>query len=169
MKSKIFTIVLLFCIPFIVGSCSNNEPTEFVAKLTTVSELNTSAGFAWLEPEISIYQVDTTTIKAIKTSWESNKRDFTLFVNPSCSCVGTKKLFPHLVRVLREAGIPESYLKIYSMRSATDKLPEDVKTKGLTVTYLPTIYIRNNDVTVKVITENPVNSTVEQEILLSLQ
>jgi hypothetical protein len=156
-------------IPILFTSCASNEPTEYVAKLTTVSELNNTAGFSWLEPEIATYTVDTNVINSIKTSWQSNQRQFTVFVNPSCSCEGTKKLFPHFIRVLRDAGIPESAMKIYSMRSSSDKLPDDVKAQGFTIEFLPTIYIRNNGSNVKVITANPVNSTIESEILQSLQ
>lgn len=169
MKYRLTLLLLTLIVPLFISSCANNEPTEYEAKLTTISELNNSAGFAWLEPEISTYQVDATVINQIKTSWETNKREFTIFVNPSCSCEGTKKLFPHFIRVLREAGIPESHLKIYTMRSAEDKLPEDVKTQGFTVSFLPTIYIRNNGTNVKVITENPASSTIEGEVLQSLQ
>lgn len=169
MKYRLSLLLLTLFVPLFISSCANNEPTEYEAKLTTVAELNNSAGFAWLEPEITTYQVDAAVINQIKASWETNKRDFTIFVNPSCSCTGTKKLFPHFIRVLREAGIPETYLKIYTMRSAEDKLPETVKTQGFSVAFLPTIYIRNNGTNVKVITENPASSTIESEILQSLQ
>ncbi|MBL8004417.1 MAG: hypothetical protein JNL36_04895 [Candidatus Kapabacteria bacterium] len=169
MKYRFSLLTLLLVIPILFTSCASNEPTEYVAKLTTVSELNNTAGFSWLEPEIATYTVDTNVINSIKTSWQSNQRQFTVFVNPSCSCEGTKKLFPHFIRVLRDAGIPESAMKIYSMRSSSDKLPDDVKAQGFTIEFLPTIYIRNNGSNVKVITANPVNSTIESEILQSLQ
>lgn len=169
MKYRFSLLTLLLVIPILFTSCASNEPTEYIAKLTTVSELNNTAGFSWLEPEIATYTVDTNVINSIKTSWQSNQRQFTVFVNPSCSCEGTKKLFPHFIRVLRDAGIPESAMKIYSMRSSSDKLPDDVKAQGFTIEFLPTIYIRNNGSNVKVITANPVNSTIESEILQSLQ
>jgi len=169
MKYRFSLVTLLLVIPILLGSCASNEPTEYVAKLTTVAELNNTAGFSWLEPEIVTYTVDTAVINQIKTSWQTNKRQFTVFVNPSCSCEGTKKLFPHFIRVLREAGIPDSYMNIYSMRSSSDKLPDDIKAQGYTIEFLPTIYIRNNSSTVKVITANPVNNTIEGEILQSLQ
>lgn len=169
MKFRNSFLTFLLVIPILLVSCASNEPTEYVAKLTTIAELNNTAGFSWLEPEIASYSVDTNVINSIKTSWLSNPRQFTVFVNPSCSCEGTKKLFPHFIRVLRDAGIPESAMKIYSMRSSSDKLPDDVKAQGFTLEFLPTIYIRNNGTNVKVITANPVNTTIESEILQSLQ
>jgi len=169
MKYLFSLLTLLLVIPILFVSCASNEPTEYVAKLTTVAELNNTAGFSWLEPEIATYTVDTNVINSIKTSWQTNQRQFTVFVNPSCSCEGTKKLFPHFIRVLRDAGIPESSLRIYSMRSSTDKLPDDVKAEGYAIADLPTIYIRNNGATVKVISKEISNTTVEALVLQSLQ
>ncbi|MFM8455503.1 MAG: hypothetical protein ACKOAK_01935, partial [Ignavibacteria bacterium] len=65
------------------------------------------------------------------------------FVNPSCSCDGTKKTFPHAIRILKDADIPDDRIVIYSMKSHTDDHP--LKDK-FTLRDLPSIFITVNDV-----------------------
>ena len=64
-------------------------------------------------------------------------------LKPSCSCRGTMKLFPQIMKTLVESKIDMDLVEIWSMRSETDEHPY---MDHLSVTDLPVIFILRNNV-----------------------
>jgi hypothetical protein len=89
-----------------------------------------------------------------------------MYVNASCTCTGTKKNFPRLVRALRDAGVPESEVTIYNMLNASTNHPDMDK---YPVTALPTFYfIRTSIAPVSVASQDTL-STIEAKVALLLK
>lgn len=142
------TITSLFMMIIVAGSVllssctTSTEPTSNSATLLTMSELSSSAGYAWFDAEKSMYTPDDSKIRDINSEFKQKNQKIYFFVNPSCSCNGTKKTFPHAIRILKDAGVTEDRIVIYSMKSYTDDHP--LKDK-FTLRGLPTIFVTVND------------------------
>jgi hypothetical protein len=135
-------ILALVCCVLIAGtmfiSCTDSTSTAGTATLLTLSELRNSAGYTWFDAEIALYTPDNALVQQISQAWQEKKQKVYFFVNPSCTCNGTKKTFPHAIRILKDAGIPDSMIVIYSMRSAKDDHPLQSR---FTLRGLPSIFI----------------------------
>jgi len=99
--------------------CSES-PTEYVAEEFTVSQIARQPGYAWFLQEKDSYQPDPALVAQIQAKLGTLDSCY-LFVNPSCSCYGTQKHFPHFVRCMELAGFSESKIAIISMRTASTK------------------------------------------------
>ncbi len=100
-------------------SCSDTA-TEYVADEFTVAQIARQPGYAWFTQEKDSYQPDPALIAQIQSRLDMVDSCY-LFVNPSCSCNGTQKHFPHFVRCMELAGFALDRITIVSMRSATTK------------------------------------------------
>lgn len=134
-------IMIIFGITMLASCTTNTEPSGS-ATLLPLSEISNNAGYSWFEAEKAIYQPDDSKIREISDSYKNKNQKIYFFVNPSCSCDGTKKHFPHAIRILKDAGIPDDKIVIYSMKSHTDNHPlmDRFQLRGL-----PTIFITVND------------------------
>ncbi|GIV55643.1 MAG: hypothetical protein KatS3mg040_0411 [Candidatus Kapaibacterium sp.] len=99
--------------------CSDS-PTEYVAEEFTVSQIARQPGYAWFLQEKDSYQPDPALVAQIQAKLGTLDSCY-LFVNPSCSCNGTQKHFPHFVRCMELAGFSSSKIAIISMRTASTK------------------------------------------------
>lgn len=99
--------------------CSES-PTEYIAEEFTVSQIARQPGYAWFLQEKDSYQPDPALVAQIRAKLGTLDSSY-LFVNPSCSCNGTQKHFPHFVRCMELAGFSESKIAIISMRTASTK------------------------------------------------
>lgn len=126
---------------FGVTSCTTEAPPTD-AQLMTIQELNSSAGYAWFPSETSLYTPNAAIVNQLKTSFDTNTQKITVYVKPACSCKGTQKLFPQVMKTLFAANIPMRCVTIYSMRSSADKHPMMDK---FVVSTLPVFYITRND------------------------
>lgn len=139
MTRLIISVVLLLCTVILVG-CSTDEP-EYVAERLTVEELNTSAGFIWFPAETSLYQPNPAKVAEVRTNFTATTKAV-IFVRPTCSCRGTQKLFPQVVKTLMEANVPMDRVEIYSVRSTKDKHPYQNR---ITLNELPAVFIDRSD------------------------
>lgn len=131
-----FTISL-FCL----SSCTSEAPPTD-AQVMTIQELNSSAGYSWFPSETGLYTPDAAIVNQLKTSFDTNTQKITVYVKPACSCKGTQKLFPQVMKTLMAASIPMRCVTIYSMRTSADKHPMMTK---FVVNTLPVFYITRND------------------------
>lgn len=127
---------------FVLSSCTSTTEPNGTATLLTLNQISNNAGYAWFDAEKTLYVPDDSKIREISANFKNKNQKIYFFVNPSCSCEGTKKTFPHAIRILKDAGIPDERIVIYSMKSHTDDHPlkDRFKLRGL-----PTIYITVND------------------------
>ncbi|MCX6140464.1 MAG: hypothetical protein NTX15_06500 [Candidatus Kapabacteria bacterium] len=136
MKSLIVLTVACF-----VGftACTTTDAPESSAEILTMDKLTKTPGYSWFVAEMSTYSPDSTVISEISTSMSaSTDRKVCIFVKPSCSCRGTQRLFPQVVKTLVAANVDMSRVEIWSMRSESDKQPYQ---PTITLTHLPAIYI----------------------------
>lgn len=128
-------VLIPFLVAFLVG-CSET-PTEYVADEFTVAQIARQPGYAWFTQEKDTYQPDPAMIAQIQAKVDRIGRCY-LFVNPSCSCNGTQKHFPHFVRCMELAGVPLDSITIISMRNAATKHQH---MNRFHVDHLPTFYL----------------------------
>lgn len=124
-----------------VGGCTTEVPPTD-AQEVTVQELNTSAGYAWFPSETTVYTPDPAIVSSIRSSFDSTSQKVYVYVKPTCSCKGTQKLFPQVMKTLMAANIPMRCVTIYSMRTTSDKHPH---MDQMMVSELPTFYVTRND------------------------
>jgi len=122
-------------------SCNSEVPATD-AQVVTVQELNSSAGYAWFPSETGIYTPNASIVSQLQASFDTNAHKITVYVKPACSCKGTQKLFPQVMKTLMAANIPMRCVTIYSMRTSGDKHPMMDK---FVVNSLPVFYITRND------------------------
>ena len=146
MKYYRLLFALICTIAFGLSACSPVEP-EPEATLMTISDLKTSAGYAWFKGEVETYTPSATRVQEISDAFKANRQQVYLFVNPSCGCNGTKQTFPHAIKVLQSAGVPDSMITIYSMRSSQVKHPLMAR---FSLRGLPSIFVTKNESTVYV-------------------
>ena len=144
MKTLFSSIAMAILIvgTLILSSCNQTtEPSTGTATQLSLSDLYNSAGYSWFEAEKTLYAPDDSKIRDIAAEFKNKNQMIYFFVNPSCSCNGTKKTFPHAIRILKDAGVPDANIVIYSMKSFTDNHP--LKDK-FTLRGLPSIFITVN-------------------------
>ena len=127
---------------FVLSSCTSTTEPNGTATLLTLNQISNNAGYAWFDAEKTLYVPDDSKIREISANFKNKNQKIYFFVNPSCSCEGTKKTFPHAIRILKDAGIPDDKIVIYSMKSHTDNHPlmDRFQLNGL-----PTIFITVNE------------------------
>lgn len=133
---------LLLVSTLVFAACSSQAPTD-EAQLLTFDELTKTPGYAWFPAEMASYNPDPSMVDSVTMHFRPSEQKVCIFVKPTCSCSGTKRLFPRTVKTLQEAGIDMSKVEFWSMRSATDKHPyqDEVTLHGL-----PTIVVLRNGV-----------------------
>jgi len=136
------SIIAIFIGMITLSSCTTNTEPSGSATQLTLSEISNNAGYAWFDAEKTLYVPDDSKVRNISESFKSKNQKIYFFVNPSCSCEGTKKTFPHAIRILKDAGVPDDRIVIYSMKSHTDSHPLMDK---FTLRGLPSIFITVND------------------------
>lgn len=157
MKTRALIPLLL---ALLVG-CSET-PTEYVADEFTVAQIARQPGYAWFTQEKDTYQPEQALLAQIQAKVDRVGRCY-LFVNPSCSCNGTQKHFPHFVRCMELAGFPLDSITIISMRTASTKHQHMDR---FHVRQLPTFYLAlrsGNDV--KIEPPDDPNARIEELIV----
>jgi hypothetical protein len=110
-KLIIYSIILVL----VYGCQSTTGPDRNAVKLT-IQELNQTPGYEWYELEYNKFSPNAALITQITQNYKNNQ--FFLYVNPSCACTGTYKVFPSIMKCLLSAGVPEANINIYSMLDA---------------------------------------------------
>lgn len=126
----------------ILTSCETATP-EYTAQQLTVQELNTSPGYAWFPTEVNIYSPNASMVDSVRSTFDASTQKIAIFVKPGCSCRGTTRLFPQIMKTLMDAGVDMSKVEVWSMRGLTDKHPYQ---PTITITDLPSIYVFRNNV-----------------------
>jgi len=141
--NKILIITVVAVASFILWSCSDNSQNAETkpALQMTIAQIEATPGYAWFQTELDSYHPVGSIMDSIKNEFIKRNCDFYVFVNPSCSCVGTQKSFPHFMKILDLAEIKGTNIKIFSMLSYKSPHPYQ---SVLTLTTLPSLYIIRN-------------------------
>lgn len=137
-------VVVALAVLLVLTSCETQAP-EFSAQQLTVQELNTSPGYAWFPMEVNLYTPNTSMVDAVRTTFDASTQKVAIFVKPGCSCRGTTRLFPQIMKTLMNAKVDMARVEVWSMRGNTDKHPYQ---PTITITDLPAVYVLRNDVVV---------------------
>ncbi|MCS6965479.1 MAG: hypothetical protein NZ473_01740 [Candidatus Kapabacteria bacterium] len=147
-------------------SCTQSTQPEYTAERLTLEQLRTTPGFAWFDTEYQAYSPDTALVAQIRAAYVPGLHRFYVYVKPTCSCVGTQKLFPRFLRVLTDGGIRLNDCEIYAMRGAGDRHPHQ---NWLQIRQLPSFFIvRDVEVCGSILGELPPGKTIEQVVLEAL-
>ena len=151
----------------LLWACTQSTQPEYTAERLTLEQLRTTPGFAWFDAEFQAYQPDTALVAQIRAAYVPGQHRFYVYVKPTCSCVGTQKLFPHFLRVLAEAAVRAEDCEIYAMHGTGDKHPHQ---GWLHIERLPSFYIAyGGEIRGSILGELPPDKTLEQVILEALR
>ena len=140
--------ILLACIAIAsitIGCVTTTEPSTEAQKLTMI-DLTQTPGFTWFVAETDRYVPDTTHVNRVKVSMAASPdKKVYIFVRPACSCRGTQRMFPQVMKTLTAAGVSSDRIEIWSMKNTTDSQPY---ASLFTVSQLPSFFVvQNNNVT----------------------
>lgn len=105
--------ILFWCVLSIIFVNCTGEDIEKKSIEKSIADLYSTPGFEWFDFELNQYKPDTVATKQIDSLWKIRRYRFILFVQPSCNCSETQKVFPSIIKSLKEGGVPDSAIKIY--------------------------------------------------------
>jgi len=147
----------------VLSACTTTEPTEPVAEQLSMQQLTMSPGYSWFMAEMDSYLPKQSVLDDISTSMTANvNRRVCIFVKPSCSCRGTQRLFPQVVKALTAAKVDMSRVEIWSMRGTTDKHPYQ---SIITIGELPAIYVLENNAIRSMVSDKQYADTNAAELI----
>lgn len=129
---------LSFALITLLNSCSDGTSPTKEAYNMTIDQVLYSGSYLWFPGEYESYKIDTALIKEIQNEFDPAVHQFFFYVKPSCICEVPQKPFAHIIKVLREAGIDDSYSHIYSMSTIEYTHPYEHK---FNIKKLPDIFI----------------------------
>jgi len=149
MLKKLIQLMFLLTVLFANNSCASDslKSDKTIGKVT-VSELYE------IKPAFKRKQ---STFKYSGTVKWKNEYSLRCFIGVWCH--DTKREMPRLLKVLKDAGVPEEKIEIYLL-SKSKKQPE-VEVKANRVFYTPTIIILKNGKEVDRFVEHPYSSWVK--------
>lgn len=145
MKNHYKFLLLAALLVSIISSCTDTVSPDPDAKLVTVNEVQGMTGYLWFKTEYDLYQPDAAIVDQIRQNFDNSKHELFFFVKPACTCELSQEPFPHIMKVLDAAGIPESKCVIYSMSSVKSKCP---LSERMGVNKLPSIFVAKDTVAV---------------------
>lgn len=147
----------------VLSACSTTEPVDAVAEQLSMQQLTMSPGYSWFMAEMESFVPKQPVLDEISASMTANtNRRVCIFVKPSCSCRGTQRLFPQVVKSLVAANVDMSRVEIWSMRGTTDKHPYQ---SIITVGELPTVYVLENNVVRSMVSDEQYADTNAAELI----
>lgn len=162
MKRFGFLTAGLLALSLSLSSCSDNSTsTVDTATQMNLSNIETTPGYTWYGAQAWSYKPDTAVVAAIKNNFSASTDKFTLFVKPSCGCLGSTVYFPQLIRVLKDAGVPEANIVVWSMKSITDDRTNKDK---YSLETLPTFFIERTGKPQVKFSEPLENQSIEQRV-----
>lgn len=124
---------------FVLAGCTTTSEPESVAQQLTMDELTRTPGFTWFVAEMSRFAPNAQLLPQIESAFtRTPTKKVCIFVKPTCSCRGTQRLFPQVVKTLIEAKVPTSSIEIWSMRSESDRHQYE---STLKISSLPAIFV----------------------------
>ncbi len=156
-------LLALVSMVVVLSACTTTEPTEPVAEQLSMQQLTMSPGYSWFMAEMDSYLPKQSVLDDISTSMTANvNRRVCIFVKPSCSCRGTQRLFPQVVKALTAAKVDMSRVEIWSMRGTTDKHPYQ---SIITIGELPAIYVLENNAIRSMVSDKQYADTNAAELI----
>ena len=115
-------LLTILAAAFVLTSCETVSPSGEAQRLT-MDELTSSPGYAWFPAEMNVYTPSSAMVQAINNDYKAGQHKILVFVKPSCSCRGTQRLFPQIMKTITESTINLDDVEIWSMRTEGDGHP----------------------------------------------
>lgn len=146
MHRRIAQSIVCLSLFFIMLGCEESTSVpEDVARQLTIEQAVVEPGFTWLQPTMDTYTPNPESVKQIADMYNADpNRSVIVYVNPGCSCVGSRKYVPHTLKTLQAAGIPSKKITIFTMRTASGRHPNSDKYK---LEGLPSVYLLKGNTT----------------------
>ncbi|HRK04710.1 MAG TPA: hypothetical protein PLW14_06385 [Chlorobiota bacterium] len=125
-------------VSILATACSTTEPANQEAQRMTMKDLSQTPAYAWFPAEQSVYTPNTDMVRKVSEEYDPATEKVYIFVKPACSCKGTMKLFPQIVKTMEAAGIDMNHVEIWSMRSESDTHPY---MSTMAISKLPEVFI----------------------------
>ena len=138
--------MLLACLAMaiVVTGCVTSTDPATEAQLLTTEDLTQTPGFAWFPIESAQYTPDPVQVERVRSAMAATPgKKIYMFIRPTCSCRGTQRMFPQIVKTLTVAGVPAERIEMWSMRATTDSQPYS---SLFTIGQLPSFYVVTNGV-----------------------
>lgn len=136
------TLALAFLCVMVLSSCTSTDVPEANAELLSMTLLTQSPGYSWFVAEMATFSPNVTMVADVNAAMSSQpNKKVLIFVKPSCSCRGTQRLFPQVMKTLVAANVDPARIEIWSMHSASDKQPYQ---SIISLADLPAIYVIEN-------------------------
>lgn len=156
-------IILAIACIVVAGGCTTTETPESTAQKLTLNELTKAPGFTWFVAEMSRFTPNSQFLAPIESAFAAAPgKKICIFVKPTCSCRGTQRLFPQVVKTLLDANVPESRIEIWSMITENDRQPYE---SSFSISTLPAIYVMENGVVSDSISEASFNERNADSLL----
>lgn len=117
-------LVLIIVSLFIISCDDNTSSTQEEAIKINIDEVAFVPGFSTYRSEYNAFDTDDQLVNQIEQYVDPSDK-FIFYIKPDCGCNKTKFTFPHLMKILEEAGVEKSQIEIYSMTSVYDEYPYD--------------------------------------------
>jgi len=146
MRRRIVQSIVCLSLFFIMLGCEESTSVpEDVARQLTIEQAVVEPGFTWLQPTMDTYTPNPESVKQIADLYNADpNRSVIVYVNPGCSCVGSRKYVPHTLKTLQAAGIPSQKITVFTMRTASGRHPNSDKYK---LEGLPSVYLLKGSTT----------------------
>lgn len=130
----------------VLGSCTTTTEPSTEAQRLSMVDLTQTPGFTWFVAEMDGYMPDTAQVSRVRAAMiAAPEKKVYIFVRPTCSCRGTQRMFPQVMKTLVASGVDMGRVEVWSMKNTTDAHPYS---SLFTITQLPAFYVvANNAVT----------------------
>ncbi len=171
MKNTLYITIIVFTFALLLTSCEDSGSASDEATILHISTIQNQVGYTWFFEEANTYEPIPDVITQIKEIFNPDLHIFLIFSQPSCSCESKQLAFPHFMKVLIDAEIPESNYTIYSLQTEMTKHPhEDI----INITDLPEFYILKENIVImdvqkamsEFISLHPDDSITYEELIL---
>jgi len=140
---NVLTLAFSLMMLVLIASCTETTSVAGEAELVSESEIMTTPGFKeWYQTDLDAYSPDPAVINDIKTVFDADNHKFVLFASSCGYCVGDQNDFAVMMKIIHEAGIPESNYQLYSIVKATYKQPYESR---FTLNFLPSCFILKDE------------------------
>lgn len=137
------TLLIWAAIAVVAVSCTTTTEPSTEAQQLSMDDLTKTPGFTWFVAELDRFSPNQKFVDGVQTSMSAApSRKVCVFVRPTCSCRGTQRMFPQIMKTLISAGVDSRRIEVWSMRNLTDKQPYS---GILSITQLPIVYVLQND------------------------
>lgn len=122
-----------------LAGCSSPAEPVYEAQQLKIDDMTKTPGFTWFVAEMSRFTPRPELLPPITTAFNASAgKKVCIFVKASCSCRGTQRLFPQIVKTLLDANVPEDRIEVWSMRTERDRHNYE---SLVSISSLPAIYV----------------------------